>query len=64
MARKKKLNVREQDDVDQAAKKAASAPVRESMFECHVCKENKPMAAILAIQNNGPLCKKCGGYDK
>ena len=64
MARKKNLNAREQDEIDQAAKKAASVPLKEPLFECHLCKENKPMAAILAIQNNGPLCKKCGGREK
>ena len=37
---------------------------RESTFVCHECGESKPMAGILCIQNKGPLCYKCGGYDE
>ena len=40
------------------------APViRETMLVCHLCKNKMSMALILAIQNDGPICRKCAGYE-
>jgi hypothetical protein len=31
-------------------------------FICHKCEQRKRIGEILAIQNDGPICKKCAGY--
>ena len=49
----------------ESIKVAVPAPTtREVLFTCHECGDSKSMAGILCIQNKGPLCYKCGGYDE
>lgn len=59
MARKKKPDAREQDELEQKTKKEASVP-KMVMLKCHKCRKDVPMSGVLCIQNDGPLCRECG----
>lgn len=61
---RKKLNAREVDEQEQKEKlEAISSSNRSLMYTCHKCGKNFPMIGIIGIQNDGPLCYKCGGKE-